>query len=81
MNDRAEILKTLEQLPDWATVDQKFVAKARDCSEKTLERERWLKRGIPFAKENGRVRYRVSDVRNALGVPEAKVRPVEAVPA
>lgn len=72
MNDRVEILKSLERMPPWATVDQKFVAKARDCSEKTLERERWLKRGIPFTKENGRVRYRVADVRAALGVPEER---------
>jgi hypothetical protein len=60
---RLELIEEYEKAPDSALFSQETVAAILDCSEATLERERWVGSGIPFIKVGRRVRYRKSDIQ------------------
>lgn len=63
---RIDFIQEYELSPDWAVFSQETVAAIRDCSTKTLERERWIGNGIPFIKMGRLVRYRKNDIRQWL---------------
>lgn len=52
-------------LPALLTQDE--VADYLRISPKTLERDRWLKQGLPFVKVGRAVRYRAADVAALIG--------------
>lgn len=60
---RINLIQEYELSPDWVIFSQETVAAIRDCSTKTLERERWIGIGIPFIKMGRLVRYRKEDIR------------------
>lgn len=60
--DRAAILREFDAAPDTALFAQNVVAAVRDCSEATLERDRWAGGGIPYRKIGRAVRYCKRDV-------------------
>lgn len=57
-----EKLTTFWAAPDQALFDEKIIAAVFDCSTATLERDRWLKQGLPYLKHGRSVRYRKGDV-------------------
>jgi excisionase family DNA binding protein len=50
-----------------ALLTQEEVANYLRISTKTLERDRWLKQGLPFVKIGRSVRYRASDIAEFIG--------------
>ncbi|WP_460273809.1 helix-turn-helix domain-containing protein [Celeribacter sp. ULVN23_4] len=52
-------------LPALLTQDE--VADYLRISPKTLERDRWLKQGLPFIKVGRSVRYRATDIAAVIG--------------
>lgn len=50
-----------------ALLTQEEVANYLRISPKTLERDRWLKQGLPFIKVGRSVRYRASDIAEFIG--------------
>ncbi len=65
-NNRAQLLAEFDAAPEWAWFDQRTIAAVRDCSEATLERDRWAGTGIPFVKDGRSVKYIKSDVLEFL---------------
>jgi hypothetical protein len=63
---RIDLIQEYELAPDWVLFSQDTVAAIRDCSSKTLERERWIGIGIPFIKMGRLVRYKKEDIRTWL---------------
>lgn len=63
---RIDLIREYELAPDWVMFSQETVAAIRDCSIKTVERDRWLGAGIPFIKMGRLVRYRKSDISTWL---------------
>ena len=57
-----ELFREFWEAPATAFFNQTTVALVRKVSEKTLERDRWQGKGIPFRKIGGRVLYQKSDV-------------------
>lgn len=55
-------LSEFHNAPETALFNQSVVALIRDCSVKTIERDRWVGQGIPFIKIGRLVKYRKSDV-------------------
>jgi hypothetical protein len=64
---RIDLIKEYELAPDWLIFSQETVAAIRDCSIKTIERDRWMGIGIPFIKMGRLVRYRKSDINAWIG--------------
>ena len=63
---RLELINEYETAPDSALFSQETVAAILDCSLATIERDRWIGKGIPFAKFGRMVRYRKADIREWL---------------
>jgi excisionase family DNA binding protein len=63
---RLELIHEYETAPDSALFSQDTVAAILDCSLATIERDRWIGKGIPFAKFGRLVRYRKEDIRQWL---------------
>lgn len=63
---RITLLQEFELAPESAWFDQAIVAAVRDCSEATIERDRWAGSGVPFIKCGRTVRYRKSDILDWL---------------
>ncbi len=63
---RLELITQYEIAPDSALFSQETVAAILDCSLATIERDRWIGKGIPFSKFGRLVRYRKIDIRNWL---------------
>lgn len=59
---RDDLLRSFYAAPDDALFSQAVIAAVRDCSEATLERDRWAGGGIPFVKIGRMVKYRKSDM-------------------
>lgn len=64
--ENAELVQIFWAASPEAYFDQFTVAPVTGCTPKTLECDRWRKRGIPFRKVSGRVLYKKSDVINWL---------------
>ena len=60
---RLDLINEYEIAPDSALFSQETVAAILDCSLATLERDRWIGKGIPFIKFGRMVRYRKTDIR------------------
>ena len=60
---RLERITEYETAPDSALFSQETVAAILDCSLATIERDRWIGKGIPFSKFGRMVRYRKMDIR------------------
>ena len=69
---RIDIITEYERAPDSTFFSQETVAAIRDCSIKTIERDRWIGRGIPFIKMGRLVRYRKSDINAWLAKHQTK---------
>lgn len=69
---RIDLIREYELAPDWLVFSQETVAAIRDCSIKTVERDRWLGAGIPFLKMGRLVRYRKSDISAWLSKHQTK---------
>lgn len=74
--DRArgkQVALTVEDLRSGrrAEISTREYARLKGCSPYTLERKRWLKKGIPYKTdpETGRVSYRAEDVLKDLDGP------------
>jgi predicted DNA-binding transcriptional regulator AlpA len=63
---RLTLIQEYETAPDSALFSQDTVAAILDCSLATIERDRWIGKGVPFAKFGRLVRYRKSDIREWL---------------
>ncbi len=63
---RLEFIHEYETAPDSTLFSQNTVAAILDCSLATLERDRWIGKGVPFTKFGRLVRYRKSDIRQWL---------------
>ena len=63
---RLDLINEYEVAPDSALFSQETVAAILDCSLATIERDRWIGKGIPFAKFGRLVRYRKVDIREWL---------------
>ena len=63
---RLELINEYEIAPDSALFSQETVAAILDCSLATIERDRWIGKGIPFSKFGRLVRYRKTDIREWL---------------
>lgn len=63
---RLELINEYETAPDSALFSQATVAAILDCSLATIERDRWIGKGIPFTKFGRMVRYRKADIREWL---------------
>jgi excisionase family DNA binding protein len=63
---RLELITEYETAPDSALFSQDTVAAILDCSLATLERDRWIGKGIPFSKFGRLVRYRKAEIREWL---------------
>lgn len=63
---RLELITEYEIAPDCALFSQETVAAILDCSLATIERDRWIGKGIPFSKFGRLVRYRKIDIRDWL---------------
>lgn len=63
---RLELINEYETAPDSALFSQETVAAILDCSLATIERDRWIGKGIPFSKFGRLVRYRKADIREWL---------------
>jgi excisionase family DNA binding protein len=63
---RLELINEYETAPDSALFSQETVAAILDCSLATIERDRWIGKGIPFSKFGRLVRYRKTDIREWL---------------
>jgi predicted DNA-binding transcriptional regulator AlpA len=63
---RLELINEYETAPDSALFSQDTVAAILDCSLATIERDRWIGKGIPFSKFGRMVRYRKADIRQWL---------------
>ena len=59
---RLFLLEEFKVAPDTAWFGQVTVAAVRDCSEATIERDRWAGSGVPFVKCGRSVRYRKADI-------------------
>ena len=61
---KAQMLTEFAAAPDYSLFAQAYLAAIRDCSEATIERDRWAGGGIPFIRINGtrQVRYRKADI-------------------
>lgn len=59
---RLALINEFEIAPDSALFSQETVAAILDCSLATIERDRWIGKGIPFAKFGRLVRYRKADI-------------------
>lgn len=60
---RLELITEYEVAPDSALFSQETIAAILDCSLSTVERDRWIGKGIPFTKLGRLVRYRKTDIR------------------
>jgi hypothetical protein len=67
--DRAAALAEFYAAPDDALFNQVTIAFVRDCSEATMERDRWKGKGIPYFKINGAVRYTKKNTVTWLAKP------------
>lgn len=61
-NTRLDLLTEFDAAPDWTPFTQEYIAAVRDCSEATLERDRWAGDGIPFIRDGRSIRYIKRDV-------------------
>lgn len=59
---RLDILNEFYNSPPEALFDQKKISLVLECSNKSLERDRWAGTGIRFKKLGRSVRYQKSDV-------------------
>ncbi len=62
-SSRLELIHQYDVAPDTALFSQQTIAAILDCSLATIERDRWLGKGIPFSKFGRLVRYRKADIR------------------
>ncbi|HEY8095884.1 MAG TPA: helix-turn-helix domain-containing protein [Methylobacter sp.] len=62
MKDRTTSLAEFNGASDTTLFNQTTIAHVRDCSNATMERDRWAGGGIPFIKIGRSVKYRKSDV-------------------
>lgn len=60
---RLDLIKEYDTAPDSALFSQDTVAAILDCSLATIERDRWIGKGVPFSKFGRLVRYRKADIR------------------
>lgn len=65
-NSRLNLIEEFNRSPDNAWFTQATPAAIRNCSESTIERDRWAGCGIPFVKCGRSVRYRKLDIANWL---------------
>lgn len=65
-HSRLDLINEYEVAPDSALFSQDTVAAILDCSLATIERDRWIGKGIPFTKFGRLVRYRKSDIQQWL---------------
>jgi hypothetical protein len=72
--NRLPLLEEFKAAPDTAWFGQVTVAAVRDCSEATIERDRWAGNGVPFVKCGRSVRYRKADILEWL----SKYRPIQS---
>lgn len=63
---RIELLEEFEAACLNALFHQRVPAAVRDCSESTMERDRWAGRGIPFLRIGRSIRYRKRDILDWL---------------
>ena len=63
---RLDLITEYETAPDSALFSQDTVAAILDCSLATIERDRWIGKGIPFSKFGRLVRYQKTDIREWL---------------
>ncbi|GAB0058089.1 hypothetical protein SIID45300_02431 [Candidatus Magnetaquicoccaceae bacterium FCR-1] len=63
---RIELLREFEDAPVSALFDQTAIAAVLGCSDKKLERDRWIGGGIPYRKIGNLVRYSKGDVLAAI---------------
>jgi len=73
-NNRINLLEEFQAAPLEAWFGQEIVAVIRDCSEATVERDRWFGGGVPFVKCGRSVRYSKSSILEWL----AKHKPVQS---
>lgn len=59
---RARLLQEFQSAPSEAWFGQEVVAAIRNCSEATIERDRWSGGGVPFVKCGRSVRYSKSSI-------------------
>lgn len=57
-----ELIRLFWSAPIEAYFDQFTIAPVIGCTPKTMEYDRWKKRGIPFRKVSGRILYQKHDV-------------------
>jgi hypothetical protein len=60
---RLDLINQYELAPDSALFSQETVAALLDCSIATMERDRWVGKGVPFTKFGRLVRYRKSEIK------------------
>ena len=63
---RLEYLQEFDAAHPDVLFDQKVTAAVRDCTESTLERDRWAGGGIPFRRIGRSVRYQKRDILDWL---------------
>lgn len=63
---RIDLINQYEIAPLSALFSQETLAAILDCSIATMERDRWVGKGVPFAKFGRLVRYRKSEIKNWL---------------
>ncbi|MBF0437354.1 MAG: DNA-binding protein [Magnetococcales bacterium] len=63
---RIELLREFDDAPPNTLFDQVTTAAVRNCSPKSLERDRWLGGGIPYRKIGRAVRYCKRDILDWL---------------
>lgn len=59
---RTELLEEFEAASLETLFHQRVPAAIRDCSEATMERDRWAGGGIPFVRIGRSIRYRKRDI-------------------
>lgn len=63
---KTDLLREFNEADPLAMFSQKTPAALLDCSEGTMERDRWIGIGIPFVKCGRSVRYRKKDILEYL---------------
>ena len=77
---KQRLLAEFAAAPDYALFKQPTIAAIRDCSEATIERDRWEGCGVPFVRVEGtsQIRYRKSDTLEWLKIHKSRTSTTQA---
>lgn len=70
---RIQLLQEFEAAPENALFRQETPCALLDCSNATMERDRWVGGGIPYIKIGRSVRYRKGDILAYLAQSNSKI--------